>query len=109
MNGFQTNCGAIFWRVGVEFDGNSYARVTIDSKQGARMKTKIIIAALLITFGANAAYAQRVTRVNSDPESVMSDEQKLGPNVRTYRRGNAVITTGTGWYGSRAYRRHAKR
>jgi hypothetical protein len=58
--------------------------------------------------GANAAYAQRVTRVNSDPESVMSDEQKLGPNVRSYRRGNAVITTGTGWYGSRAYGRHAR-
>ena len=58
--------------------------------------------------GANAAYAQRVTRVNSDPELVMSDEQKLGPNVRSYRRGNAVITTGTGWYGSRAYGRHAR-
>ena len=72
------------------------------------MKTKIIIAALLITFGANAAYAQRVTRVNSDPELVMSDEQKLGPNVRSYRRGNAVVTTGMGWYGSRAYGRHAR-
>jgi hypothetical protein len=59
--------------------------------------------------GANAAYAQRVTRVNSDWESVVSDEQKIfGPNARSYRRGNAVITTGTGWYGSRAYGRHAR-
>jgi hypothetical protein len=41
-----------------------------DSKQGAcTMKTKIIIAAILITLGADAAYAQRIARVTSDWES----------------------------------------
>ena len=80
------------------------------------MKAKFIIAAILLTLGADAAYAQRA-RVNSDWESVTSDEQKIfGPNARSYRKGNAVVTTGSGLYGRRAYgrdvrhhRRHAER
>ena len=80
-----------------------------DLKQGAStMKTKIIIAAILITLGADAAYAQRISRVTSDWESTVTEEQKLGPTSRSYRRGNIVTTTGTGWYGSRAYGRHAR-
>jgi hypothetical protein len=58
--------------------------------------------------GADAAYAQRISRVTSDWESTVTEEQKLGPTSRSYRRGNAVTTTGTGWYGSRAYGRHAR-
>ena len=72
------------------------------------MKAKLITAAILITLGADATYAQRVSRVTSDWEATVTEEQKLGPNTRSYRRGNAVITTRTGWYGRRAYGRHAR-
>ena len=68
------------------------------------MKTKIIIAAILITLGADAAYAQRISRVTSDWESTATEQQKLGPTSRSYRVGNAVVTTRPGW----GYSRHAR-
>jgi hypothetical protein len=64
------------------------------------MKCKlIIVAAVLSIAGASATYARDVT---SDPDATMTSEQKLGPNARSQRAGNRVITTKTG-----SYRRHA--
>jgi hypothetical protein len=68
------------------------------------MKAKLIIAAILITLGADAAYAQRVSTVTSDWEATVTEQQKLGPTPRSYRVGNAVITTRPGW----GYSRHAR-
>ena len=68
------------------------------------MKAKLIIAAILITLGADVAYAQRVSRVTSDWESTVTEQQKLGPTSRSYRVGNAVVTTRPGW----GYSRHAR-
>jgi hypothetical protein len=68
------------------------------------MKAKLIIAAILITLGADAAYAQRVSTVTSDWEATVTEQQKLGPTSRSYRVGNAVITTRPGW----GYSRHAR-
>ena len=67
------------------------------------MKSKLIIAAVVLGMaGASAAYARDVT---SDPEATMTSEQKLGPNVRSQRMGNRVITTKTGRYRGHAYYR----
>jgi hypothetical protein len=64
------------------------------------MKGKLVIAAVvLVIVGASAAYARDVT---SDPDATITSEQKLGPNVRSQRVGNQIITTKTG-----SYRRHA--
>ena len=68
------------------------------------MKAKLIIAAILVTLGADVAYAQRVSRVTSDWESTVTEEQKLGPASRSHRVGNAVVTTRPGW----GYSRHAR-
>ena len=65
------------------------------------MKSKlIIVAAVLSIAGANATYARDVT---SDPDATITSEQKLGPNVRSQRVGNRIITTKTG-----SYHRHAR-
>jgi len=67
------------------------------------MKGKLIIAAVIVGIsGTSAAYARDVT---SDPDATMTSEQKLGPNVRSQRIGNRVITTKTGRYHGHAYYR----
>jgi len=73
------------------------------------MNAKIIIAAIIVTMGTSASYAQYARDVTSDPDATMTEQQKLGPNEQSYRAGNATITTKTGrWYPRRAYyyRRH---
>jgi hypothetical protein len=73
------------------------------------MKVKLIIAAMLMTLGSTASYAQYTRRVTSDWEATITEEQKLGPTARSHRVGNAVITTRPGWGYSRHahyYRRH---
>jgi hypothetical protein len=73
------------------------------------MKAKLIIAAILITVGADAAYAQRVARVTSDWESTVTEQQELGPTSRSYRTGNRVVTNRPGWgysHHARYHRRH---
>jgi hypothetical protein len=67
------------------------------------MKSKLIIATVVLGMaGASAAYARDVT---SDPDATMTSEQKLGPNVRSQRMGNRVITTKTGRYHGHVYYR----
>jgi hypothetical protein len=71
------------------------------------MKAKLIVATILLALGTTASYAQYARDVTSDPDATMTEEQKLGPNVRSYYLGNATITTQTGWwYPRRAYYYH---
>jgi hypothetical protein len=68
-------------------------------ENGYAMNSKLIIVAIALGIaGTNAAHARDVT---SDPDATVTSEQKLGPNVRSQRVGNRVITTKTG-----SYRRH---
>ena len=67
------------------------------------MKSKLIIAAIVLGMaGATAAYARDVT---SDPDATTTSEQKLGPNVRSQRIGNRVVTTKTSQYRGHVYYR----
>jgi hypothetical protein len=73
------------------------------------MSAKIILAAILVTMGTSASYAQYARDVTSDLDATMTEQQKLGPNERSYRSGNATITTKTPWWYPRRgyyYRRH---
>jgi hypothetical protein len=73
------------------------------------MNAKLIIAAMLMTLGSTASYAQYARDVTSDPDATITQEQKLGPNAHSRRHGNEVITTRTA-RGSYAYyhRRHRR-
>jgi hypothetical protein len=72
------------------------------------MKAKLIIAsaAILIAAGTSAAFAYDIT---SDPDATITQEQKLGPNVRSHRVGNAIVTNKTGRYHRHAYYRYGRR
>jgi hypothetical protein len=67
------------------------------------MTSKLLIAAIVLGIaGTSASYARDVT---SDPDATMTSEQKLGPNARSQRVGNRIITTKTGRYHRHAYYR----
>jgi hypothetical protein len=82
-------------------------RLTQQNGVPMKPKLKLAFAAILVTMGSSAAYAQYVRDVTSDPDATMNEEQKLGPNAYSYRVGNATITTQTPWgYGWRPYYRY---
>jgi hypothetical protein len=60
------------------------------------MKVRIIMTAILLAMGANAAYALGERDVTTDGDATITEEQKLGPNVMTYQGSNSRITTRTG-------------
>ena len=72
------------------------------------MKAKLIIAsaAILVAAGPSAAFAYDMT---SDPDATITQEQKLGSNVRSHRVGNAIVTNKTGRYHRHTYNRYGQR
>ena len=67
------------------------------------MKAKIMtLAAGFILAATGHALSYDIT---SDPDATMNQEQKLGPNVQSYRVWNKIYTRKTGNY----YRRYAYR
>jgi len=74
------------------------------------MKTKIgIMAAILFLAATPSAFSYDVT---SDPDATMNQQQKMGPNVRSYRLWNRTINLKGanygryGHYGRYAHYRH---
>jgi hypothetical protein len=66
------------------------------------MNTKLLIlSAGLVLAGMSSAFAYDTT---SDPDATITQEQKLGPNARSYRSGNAIIVQKGSNY---RYRRYA--
>jgi hypothetical protein len=61
------------------------------------MTTRILIAAAALAIAAGAATPTLARSITSDPDALMNEQQKLGPNESTYRVGNAYITHKNGW------------
>ena len=70
------------------------------------MKTKLMIMTAVLFLGTTPfAFSYDVT---SDPDATMNQQQKMGPNVRSHRVWNRIITQ-KGWnYGRYAHYRYRR-
>jgi hypothetical protein len=73
-----------------------------NNRKERNMTTKILIAATALAIAAGTATPTLARSITSDPDALMNEQQKLGPNESTYRVGNAYVTHKHGWRHSRA-------
>jgi len=66
------------------------------------MTFRILIAATALAIAAGSATPTMARSITSDPDALMNEQQKLGPNESTYRVGNAYVTHKHGWHQGRA-------
>jgi hypothetical protein len=70
------------------------------------MKAKLLIVATgLLLAGTAHTFAYDVT---SDPDATMNQQQKLGPNAKSYRVGNRIITVKGATYRRYSHYRHRR-